>query len=174
MWAVDPDRRPLRAHLNYSGSNAGSPTPDRVDTARKSPRWTWQRRSDQNRSSTDIVTEVMTESEVIQYIVNAFEGVDTVSSSGDTFFFYDPRSELPVDHRFPFATLVTGDHYDTALNLGRLSVFRLNIGVSAETYRSLFGGEEIHRKCCPGTSTQLYWGGRTSRQNAVCEGYGER
>ena len=82
---------------------------------------------------------------MIQYIVNAFEGVDTVSSSGDTFFFYDPRSELPVDHRFPFATLVTGDHYDTASNLGRLSVFRLNIGVSAVSYRSLFGGEEIHR-----------------------------
>jgi hypothetical protein len=100
---------------------------------------------DQNHSSTDIVNEDMTESEVIQYIVNAFEGVDTVSSSGDAFFFYDPPSELPVDHRFPFATLVTGDHYDTASNLDRLSVFRLNIGVSAETYRSLFGGEEIHR-----------------------------
>jgi hypothetical protein len=39
----------------------------------------------------------------------------------------------------PFATLVTNDLYNNASNLNRHGVFRLNIGVSKDTYRSLFG-----------------------------------
>jgi hypothetical protein len=34
---------------------------------------------------------------------------------------------------------VTGDNYDSVSNLNRPSVYRLNIGVSRETYRALFG-----------------------------------
>ena len=41
----------------------------------------------------------------------------------------------------PFATLMTSDQYDRFSNLDRPSVFRLNIGVGRETYRSLFGPE---------------------------------
>jgi hypothetical protein len=80
----------------------------------------------------------MDEASIIQYITGTFEGVDTFTTTddiatGDTFFFYDP------DHKFPFATLVTGDNYDTVSNLNRPSVFRLNIGISKQTYQSLFG-----------------------------------
>jgi hypothetical protein len=81
----------------------------------------------------------MNESEMSQYIVETFEGVDVVIHEGDSFFFYNPDSSVPPDHRFPFVTLVTSDINDRFSNLNRPSVFRLNIGVSKETFRSLFG-----------------------------------
>lgn len=42
--------------------------------------------------------------------------------------------------RFPFATIVTKDYgdFDNASNLDRPGIFRLNIGVSKETYATLF------------------------------------
>lgn len=90
----------------------------------------------------------MNEDAITQYITGTFEGVEVVAASGNSFFFYDPGSTLPPDHRFPLATLVTSDEYDQFSNLNRAGVFRLNIGVSRETYRSLFGtpdpGNEPH------------------------------
>src|SRR4051812_40994620 len=86
--------------------------------------------------------DMVSEEDVIQYIVNAFDGVGTERSSGDTFFFCELGGDLSADHRFPFATLVTGDHYDSASNLERPSVFRLNIGLSPETYKSCFDPRE--------------------------------
>ncbi|GHO81640.1 hypothetical protein KSD_94110 [Ktedonobacter sp. SOSP1-85] len=81
----------------------------------------------------------MNESEISQYIIGTFEGVDVVVASGDSFFFYNPDSNVPPDHRFPFVTLVTSDINDQFSNLNRPSVFRLNIGISKQTFRSLFG-----------------------------------
>jgi len=93
----------------------------------------------------------MDEAAITQYITDTFDGVDVVVASreagspevawGDTFFSYDPGRDLPPDRRFPFATIVTKDYadFDCASNLNRPSVFRLNIGVGKETYRSLFG-----------------------------------
>jgi len=45
--------------------------------------------------------------------------------------------------RFPFATIVTKDYgdFDKASNLDRPGVFRLNIGVSKETFAKQFGTE---------------------------------
>ncbi|GHO59765.1 DUF6194 family protein [Ktedonobacter robiniae] len=81
----------------------------------------------------------MNESEISQYIIGTFEGVDVVVASGDSFFFYNPDSNVPPDHRFPFVTLVTSDINDQFSNLNRPTVFRLNIGISKQTFRSLFG-----------------------------------
>src|SRR5437763_14498011 len=76
----------------------------------------------------------MDEASIFQYITDTFDGVETASAEGYTFFFYGP------DRKLPFATLVTRDNeYDRASHLDRPSVFRLNIGVSKDTYRSLFG-----------------------------------
>jgi hypothetical protein len=76
----------------------------------------------------------MDEASVTQYIKDTFTGIETTEAFGYTFFFYGP------DRMMPFATLGTkDDDYDRASNLNRPSVFRLNIGVSKETYRSLFG-----------------------------------
>jgi hypothetical protein len=83
----------------------------------------------------------MNEASVIQYITGTFEGIEsvTIDSTGDTFFMYDP------DRKFPFATLVTNDNYDSFSNLTRPSVFRLNIGISKQTYLSLFGSRPSQR-----------------------------
>lgn len=93
----------------------------------------------------------MDEASIIQYIADTFAGVDVVVASretgapeiawGDSFFSYDPHRDLEPKHRMPFATIVTKDYgdFDCASNLNRPGVFRLNIGVSKETYRSLFG-----------------------------------
>ncbi|HLH25188.1 MAG TPA: DUF6194 family protein [Chloroflexota bacterium] len=83
---------------------------------------------------------------IIQYIRDTFADVDVLTvtegiAAGDTFFMYDPDQRLDPKHRFPFATIVTKDYgdFDCASNLNRPGVFRLNVGVSRDTYRSLFG-----------------------------------
>jgi Family of unknown function (DUF6194) len=83
------------------------------------------------------------EVEISQYITDTFKGVDVVVASGDSFFFYNPDNGLPPDHRFPFVTLVTSDINDEFSDLKRPSVFRLNIGVSKQTFRSLFSLAEL-------------------------------
>jgi hypothetical protein len=79
------------------------------------------------------------EAQISQYITEMFEGVDVVVDSGNSFFFYNPDSNVPPDYRFPFVTLVTSDLYDQFSNLNRPSVFRLNIGIGKQTFRLLFG-----------------------------------
>ena len=81
----------------------------------------------------------MNDAEISRYITDTFEGVDAVVDSGTSFFFYNPDSSLPPDHRFPFVTIVTSDIYDQFSNLNRPSVFRLNIGIGKQTFGSLFG-----------------------------------
>jgi hypothetical protein len=86
------------------------------------------------------------EAAIIRHIIETFAGIDVVTGAegigaGDTFFFYDPDRKLDPSRRFPFATIVTKDYgdFDRASNLNRPGVFRLNVGVSADTFRSLFG-----------------------------------
>jgi hypothetical protein len=88
----------------------------------------------------------MDQSDIVRYISETFSGVDVVAPSdgvgaGDTFFIYDPDRNLDDKQRFPFATIVTKDYgdFDATSNLNRPDVFRLNIGVSRDTFRSLFG-----------------------------------
>ena len=75
-------------------------------------------------------------------VVVGTEGI----AAGDTFFIYDPDRNLPDKQRFPFATIVTKDYgdFDNASNLNREGIFRLNIGVSRETFGSLFGEDEAY------------------------------
>jgi hypothetical protein len=76
----------------------------------------------------------MDETAVTQYILDHLDGVETTTAYGYTFFFY--RSE----RKMPFATLgAQDDDYDRASNLSREGVFRLNIGVSRDTYQAMFG-----------------------------------
>lgn len=92
----------------------------------------------------------MDQASIIQYISTTFRGVDVqIASSddgspeiawGDAFFFYNPGLKL-LERKFPFATIVTKDYgdFDAASNLNRPGVFRLNIGIDRETFRSKFG-----------------------------------
>ena len=85
----------------------------------------------------------MDEAEISRYITETLEGVDVVTDSGTSFFFYNPDAGVPPDHKFPFVTLVTSDIYDRFSNLNRQSVFRLNIGIGRETFRALFGKPKL-------------------------------
>jgi hypothetical protein len=83
----------------------------------------------------------MEQAAISGYIADTFDGVDVVTADGNAFYFYEPGGEVPPDHRFPFATLVTNDLYDQFSNLDRAGVFRLNVGVSRQTYEGLFGAK---------------------------------
>ena len=72
--------------------------------------------------------------------MKSFAGVDVAEGFGYTFFFYDPGRTTPPEKRFPFATIAKQDNeHDRVSNLNRPGVFRLNIGLSRETYRALLG-----------------------------------
>ncbi len=76
----------------------------------------------------------MDETAVTQYILDTLADVETTTAYGFVFFFYK------AERKMPFATLGgQDDAYDYASNLNREGVFRLNIGVSRDTYRALFG-----------------------------------
>src|SRR5437763_8550620 len=87
----------------------------------------------------------MDQDAIIQYVTDTFMGVEVVRptdglGAGDTFFFYDPQRNLDPKRRLPFATIVTKDYgdFDNTSQLNRPHVFRLNIGVSKDTFRALF------------------------------------
>jgi hypothetical protein len=81
--------------------------------------------------------EGMNDTDITEYLMRVFEGVDMVTAAGNGFFFYNPGPA--PDHRMPFTTLMTNDDNDQFSNLNRPGIFRLNVGVSRNTYRSLFG-----------------------------------
>jgi Family of unknown function (DUF6194) len=81
----------------------------------------------------------MNESAVIDYIMKTFPNVETTTAYGYNMFFY--RS----DRKLSFTTLIASDYeYDHISNLNRPGVYRINIGVSKQTFQSLFGTEEIN------------------------------
>ena len=92
----------------------------------------------------------MTADEIIK-LAGSLPGVVAVTASeasgapeaawGDTFFFYDPDGDIPDNRRFPFATIVTTDYdgFDTASDLNRPGVFRLNIAVGRDRFTDLVG-----------------------------------
>jgi hypothetical protein len=91
----------------------------------------------------------MTAEEIIAF-VSSLPGVATVTASeangapeaawGDSFFFYDPEGDGD-SRRMPFATIVTQDYdgWDTASDLNRPGVFRLNIAVGRTAFEQLTG-----------------------------------
>lgn len=79
--------------------------------------------------------------DTVAAFIETLPGLDVLRVPNTTFFFYDPARDIPHDRRQPFATLVSADDHDTASNLARPGVFRLNVGVARETYRALFGPE---------------------------------
>ena len=80
----------------------------------------------------------MYEKDISQYILDTFVGVEVVTANGNSFFFYDPENKVP------FVTIVVNDEYDNASDLNREGVYRLNIGVSKQTYQTMFRTEDAH------------------------------
>ncbi|HEY2276887.1 MAG TPA: DUF6194 family protein [Streptosporangiaceae bacterium] len=91
----------------------------------------------------------MTAEKIIAF-VTGLPGVAAVTASeasgapeaawGDSFFFYDPEDNA-ASRRMPFATTVTQDYdgWDTASDLNRPGVFRLNIAVGRAAFEKLTG-----------------------------------
>lgn len=80
----------------------------------------------------------MDEKSIADYIMNTFAGVESTTALGYTLFFYGP------DRKLPFATIATADNEgDHVSNLDRPGVFRLNLGVSRQTFQSLFGTGKV-------------------------------
>lgn len=78
------------------------------------------------------------ESFITSHITSTFENVETAVNMGYTFFFYRD------DHMHAFATIAsTGNEYEQISKLDRPGVYRLNIGVSRETFQSMFGKGKI-------------------------------
>jgi hypothetical protein len=81
----------------------------------------------------------MDELSVVEYINQTFPEVESTIAYGYTMFFY--RS----DRILSFATMISSDYdYDHVSNLNRPGVFRLNIGVSRQTFESLFGTANVN------------------------------
>jgi hypothetical protein len=76
---------------------------------------------------------------VERYICETFDGIVALANEGDTFLIYDPAGDLPPERQQPFATIVTGDHYDSVSALDRPGAYRLNLGLTKTTYTALFG-----------------------------------
>jgi len=83
-------------------------------------------------------TSMIDEAFITSYITSTFEHVETTVNMGYTFFFYRD------DHMHAFATIAsTGNEYEKISNLDRPGVYRLNIGVSRDTFQTMFGKGKI-------------------------------
>lgn len=73
--------------------------------------------------------------EPIERFAAELPDVEQAENFGYTFFFVGP------DRRLPFVTLASSDNdYDKVSKLDREGVYRVNIGVSKETFEALVGG----------------------------------
>lgn len=87
----------------------------------------------------------MDQEDIIRSIVETFTGIQLLQptdgpGAGDTFIYYAPDTFDPA-RQMPFATIVTKDYgeFDNVSHLDRPGVYRLNIGISRDTFRALFG-----------------------------------
>jgi hypothetical protein len=75
----------------------------------------------------------------------AYDGVRVLEAQDDLFYLYDPAADLPPERQQPFATIVTGDHYEKVSRLDEPGSWRLNLGLTRTTYSGLFGPVPTNR-----------------------------
>lgn len=73
----------------------------------------------------------MDEGAVIEYIVTTFPGLQHEVVEGNWFFFGGTERQMPV------ITLMSNEAFDTYSDLARPSVYRLNIGISGDTFATV-------------------------------------
>ena len=78
-------------------------------------------------------------------VIRAYDGIRVLEAQDDLFYLYDPAADLPPERQQPFATIVTGDHYEKVSRLDEPGAWRLNIGLTKATYTSLFGAVPTER-----------------------------
>jgi len=73
----------------------------------------------------------------LEAFIAKMDNIQQEENFGYTFFF------VGDDHRLPFVTIADSDNeYDSVSNLNREGVFRINIGLSRETFASLLADPE--------------------------------
>lgn len=72
-----------------------------------------------------------------QYLLSTFQGLKPKSSWGETSYFYNPDGSSPHGTYF-FTIKEKNGENDKASNLDRDGIYRLNFGVSKNTFLSLF------------------------------------
>ena len=77
--------------------------------------------------------------EEMDLLIRADDGIRVLEAQDDLFYLYDPAEDLPPERQQPFATIVTGDHYEHVSRLDEPGAWRLNLGLTRATYTSLFG-----------------------------------
>lgn len=80
----------------------------------------------------------------IRQTLASYPGTRLLEANGDTFAIHDPRGDLPPERQQSWATLVTSDAYDSASDLDRPGVFRVNLGLPRERFRELVDLEAPH------------------------------
>ena len=76
-----------------------------------------------------------TPDDIHRYILETYPDTIVAAIEGGTFYSCDPAN-------FPnFATVVTSDAFDDASNLSRPDAYRLNIGLSRDTFQGLVGDQ---------------------------------
>ncbi len=78
----------------------------------------------------------MDQAAVIASIQQAYDDVAVETIDGGSFLF------AGADRMLPFVTVVWSDAFDSASDLSRPGVFRLNIGVSKATFTGLVGSDD--------------------------------
>ncbi|MFV8311187.1 DUF6194 family protein [Mycobacteroides chelonae] len=78
----------------------------------------------------------MDEGAIIEYIVTTFPDLQHEVVQGNWFFFQSTERQLPV------ITLMSNEAFDTYSDLGRPHVYRLNIGVSGDTFVKVVPGQD--------------------------------
>jgi hypothetical protein len=79
------------------------------------------------------IEKMMDQTEVEKFVAG-MENVQSEENFGYVFFF------VGDDHRLPFVTIANSDNdFDNVSNLSREGVFRINIGISKDTFQNLIG-----------------------------------
>ena len=81
----------------------------------------------------------MDHTEFLQHLRGLYPDAEFLEHGGTVFVMYDPDGRLLPERTRPFVTVVPDDAHDTASDLARPGVYRVNIGVSPDTYRAHFG-----------------------------------
>ena len=73
----------------------------------------------------------------IREVLVSFPDTLIVEAGGDLYAIHDPDGDYEQNPRQGWATVMTSDAYDSASDLDRPGVFRLNIGLPRDRFREL-------------------------------------
>mgnify|MGYP001242961322 CR=1 FL=1 len=75
--------------------------------------------------------------ETIHALLGSYTGTRLVDANGGVFAMHDPEGNLPPQRQIPWAILIDSNAYDTASDLDRPGVFRLDLALTRARFRDL-------------------------------------